>query len=177
MDLSAIVGGDDWKRLLGGWRDIADDTDRLVRALRAVPDSCGCGDGQAHLRGMCSCCGGDAAARAPCDDCFRLVRTIGWKLDVVVDDALRYLDPVAEVLTTHVGSSAFAESRRLRHELLRFVGAFRAVEAAAGRFRQECRASQLTQLKALGEGLDKCIQDLDVLVDPTRGFARARSAR
>jgi len=175
-DLIALVGHDDWTRLLGGWRDIADDTERLVRGLRALPSDCACGDGQAHLRGACPCCRGDRTAE-PCEDCFRLVRTIGWKLDAVVDDALRYLDPVSEVLTRHVGTPADAEARQLRRELLALAHLFRSVEASAVEFRAGCRSSHLAELKALTEQVDRRVEDIDRLVDPTRGFARPHRPR
>lgn len=176
-DLIALVGRDDWTRLLGGWRDIADDTERLVRGLRALPADCACGDGQAHLRGTCPCCGGGGVPREPCEDCFRLVRTIGWKLDAVVDDALRYLDPVSEALTRHVGKPAHTEATRLRRELLALVHLFRAVEASAAEFRAGCRSRHLADLKALAEQVDRRVEDIDRLVDPTRGFARPRRPR
>lgn len=167
VDLTAFVSGDDWKRLLGGWRDISDDTRRLVSGLRALPDGCQCGDGQAHLAGRCPCCQENAASRPQCVDCAVLMHTVQWKLDAVVDDALRFLDPADQVMTSHVGDAAHAAVGQLRDELLDFVRVFEAVRGASGEFRVGCHSHHLTQLKELGEELGASARHLDTLLDGT----------
>lgn len=169
MDLSPFVGSDDWTRLLGGWRDIADDTRRLVTGLRALPDGCQCGDGPAHLAGRCVCCQEDAASRQECIDCAMLVHAVQWKLDAVVDDALRFLDPADRLMTSHVGEAAHAAVGRLRDALLNFVRVFRAIQGAAGQFRSGCHSHHLTQMKTLGEDLGASALHIDALIDGTNG--------
>ncbi len=165
VDLRPFVAGDDWRRLLGGWRDIADDTRRLVKGLRALPDGCQCGDGHAHLAGRCPCCEANATPDERCIDCAVLVRTVQWQLDVVVDDALRFLDPAEGLVAQHVGDAVHAAVGQLRDELIGFVGVFRAIQSAAGQFRSGCRSDHLTRLKELGEVLGARASGIDALID------------
>lgn len=157
---------DDWKRLLGGWRDLSEDTHRLVTGLRALPASCPCGTGHAHLAGRCSCCRRDGATR-PCLDCLVLMHTVEWKLDAVMDDALRFLEPATETIVGHVGAGMDTSLIRLRNELLQFATAFRAIEASVDVCRAECRLNHLTALKDLGEQLLARVDRVDALVDET----------
>ncbi|MEZ5418624.1 MAG: hypothetical protein R2708_14965 [Vicinamibacterales bacterium] len=96
-----------------------------------------------------------------------LVHTVQWKLDAVVDDALRFLDPADRVMTSHVGDAAHAAADHLRDKLLKFVHVFQAVQGASGEFRVGCHSRHLTQLKELGEELGASARDLDTLLDGT----------
>lgn len=166
MNLQRPVSSDDRMRLLGGWRDIAEDTARLVEALRVLPAHCTCGDGTAHLQGRCACCRQDESQSSGCRDCAVLVRSLEWKLDAVVDDFLRFLDAAIESIRSHVGPQVEEPAMNLRHALVRFVGSFRTVASKAGEFRRGCRSEHLTSLKQQGEDLLSCAHAVDHLLHP-----------
>lgn len=61
--LDRVEPGETSHRLLGGWRDILDDIQKLDVSLDKLPDHCGCGDGSGHLRVTCACCIAGTSAR------------------------------------------------------------------------------------------------------------------
>ena len=47
-----------------------DDIRMLCRSLAELPDTCQCGNGEGHMKGMCPCCRTVAIERVPsCNDC------------------------------------------------------------------------------------------------------------
>jgi hypothetical protein len=77
-------------RLLGGWRYVADDVRRHERGLRALPETCACGQGSAHLAGACPCCRARAhALEDGCTDCEAVLASLHEKVAALVDATLR----------------------------------------------------------------------------------------
>ena len=75
--------------LLGGWRDILDDIQKLHDAVDKLPEHCRCGIGEAHLGGRCACCLEGTAVRG-CADCEALIGQIADRVEALRADDLRF---------------------------------------------------------------------------------------
>jgi len=133
--------------LLGGWRDILDDIQKLHAAVDKLPEHCLCGHGGAHLRGTCACCMEGTAARG-CADCEALLAQIAERIDALRADDLRFSGvlrdftvrrPDHEEMRSRINDVTIRTSR-----LVRIV---EGVQVAAADFREGCRVDQLARLK------------------------------
>ena len=159
-----VLGGFDLtpgqRRLLGGWRDILDDIRLLCASLTAVPDGCGCGDGESHLSGSCICCHTAAGPQMPnCTDCETLLAQIRPRIDDLTADTMRFFPVVTRLLQSPGLELAETEAHRIEREIIAIVRTFERLALAVAEFRSGCRASHLLVLK-------DCAADL--LVDVTR---------
>lgn len=134
--------------LLGGWRDIFDDIQKLHDAVDKLPEHCACGHGGAHLRGTCACCTEGTAARG-CGDCEALLAQIAERIDALRADDLRFSGvlrdftvrrPDHEEMRSRIDNVTIRASR-----LVRIV---EGVQVAAADFREGCRTDHLARLKA-----------------------------
>lgn len=135
-------------RLLGGWRDILEDIQKLHDSVDRLPEHCTCGHGATHLRGTCACCIEGAAARG-CVDCEALLGQIADRIEALRADDLRFM----------VALRDFADHRPDHQEMRqglddvtrhtsRLVRIVEGVQVAAADFREGCRMDQLARLKA-----------------------------
>jgi hypothetical protein len=146
--------------LLGGWRDIADDVERLRAALDRTPDECRCGHGHAHLAGTCPCCTArERPHRDECDDCMSLLAHVGPKMDLVAADTLRYLPTLLD-LPAFTARADLEEVQKIERGIANLVGTFRRLIAAVAEFERGCSAAHLTQVKHAVRELAPLIQDV-----------------
>lgn len=146
------VGGIVEPGLLGGWRDVADGVRQLERGLRALPDTCSCSDGSAHLASACSCCRAHAHALDDgCTDCAAVLASLHDKVDALVDATLRYL-PALDVIVSG-RSIEPARLADLRLQIFHVVRTFQKLATSADEFRQGCSTSHLGVLKTLASEL------------------------
>ena len=145
--LDDVEPGKTSHRLLGGWRDILEDIQKLDVSVDKLPEHCACGMGGAHLGGRCACCTDGAAARG-CVDCEALLAQIADRIEALRADDLRFMvvlrdfadhRPDHAEMRQHVDDVARRTSR-----LVRIV---ESVQVAAADFRQGCRVDQLARLK------------------------------
>ena len=153
--------------LLGGWRDVADDVRQLERGLRAVPETCTCGDGSAHLSGACPCCRAHARALDDgCTDCEAVLASLHGKVDALVDATLRYL-PALDIIVSGRDGIEPAHLADLRWQIFHIARTFQKLATAAGEFRQGCSTSHLGVLKTLASELAADARKVDSMLDPT----------
>lgn len=133
--------------LLGGWRDILEELQRLNRDLQKLPDGCPCGQGGAHLAATCACCRDMAVAvHGDCSDCDELIHRLRAPMDVLAVDAFRFFPCVTEYLSREHQDAA-RRAAAIRTGVAELVESFRLLALAADRFRQHCRAEHLSELK------------------------------
>jgi hypothetical protein len=122
-------------RLLGGWRDIQDDIRRLGLALARVPDTCGCPDGDAHLRGICQCCERERSAAAPCDSCVEILQALSERFERLGEDRLRFVPAVDEQLQTLSPDEGPARLARASRQIAVVIRTFHSLQSATDEFR------------------------------------------
>lgn len=162
-------------RLLGGWGDVVDDVRKLERALRLLPDTCACGHGSAHLAGACPCCaGGERTLGGGCTDCDVLLASLRDQIDVLVDDALRFLPFVETSSGVKVLPEDSPHVPDVRRQIAKVSATFDRLETAADEFRIGCGASHLAAVKALAHELALVTDDIDATLRPARRGAAGR---
>ncbi len=133
--------------LLGGWRDILDDSQKLHDAVDRLPEHCMCGMGEAHLGGRCACCLEGTAVRG-CTDCDALIGQIADRVEALRADDLRFSGVLRDFAGRRPDHKEMREGlddvTRRASGLVRFV---ESVQLAAADFRQGCRVDQLARLK------------------------------
>ena len=79
-------------QLLNRWRDVVDDIRHLCESLKALPETCSCGDGRGHLRGTCPCCQSERAGKglAPCEDCESSLATLQPRVSQLAVDTWQF---------------------------------------------------------------------------------------
>lgn len=160
------VGGIVEPGLLGGWRDVADGVRQLERGLRALPDTCTCGHGSAHLASACPCCRAHAhALDNGCTDCEAVLASLHDKVDALVDATLRYL-PALDIIVSGRDGIEPARLADLRCQIFHVVRTFQKLATAASKFREGCSTSQLGVLKALATELAAEARKVDRMLDP-----------
>lgn len=161
------VGGVVETGLLGGWRDVADDVRQLERGLRALPETCACGHGSAHLAGACPCCRAHAHALDDgCTDCEAVLASLHDKVGALVDATLRYL-PALDVIVSGRDGIEPARLADLRWQIVHIARTFQKLATAAGEFRQDCSTSHLGVLRTLASELAAEAREVDSMLDPT----------
>ena len=143
--------------LLGGWRHVAEDVRQLDISLKALPDTCTCHDGAAHLIGTCPCClSGQRALDSGCSNCESLLALLREEMDDLTDATLRFL-PFVEVNTS---------GHELRRKIMQVAAVFQRLETAADEFRRGCPSSHVAVLKALAAELVVSVREVDVKLRP-----------
>lgn len=160
------------RRLLGGWRDVADDVQRLGAALQDIPDGCGCATGPAHLKGTCSCCQrGDG--REECVDCEVLVHSLAWRVDRLVEDTSRYMPAVDRLLSRVWRADGEACVHDIRQRIDRVAQSMARLESAAHQFATGCNLDQLRELRSHATELEAHVGELgDQLIPRAPGPTR-----
>ena len=147
--LDNVEPGKTSHRLLGGWRDILEDIQKLDVAVDKLPDHCACGRGGAHLRGTCACCSMEGTSARRCGDCEALFVQIADRIDGLRADDLRFAGVLRDFA---VRRPDHEEMRRGLDDVTihtsRLVRIVEGVQVAAADFRQGCRVDQLARLKA-----------------------------
>lgn len=160
--LDDVVLTRDQHRLLGGWRDILDDLSRLCRSLKALPDTCTCGQGASHLSGSCPCCHTAHDGRVPaCDDCDQLLAKLRPALDSLLVDTMRFFPIVKDLLNRHAPDTVREEGLSVERDIAAIYRTFGRLVIAADEFRAGCRASHLKTLKAHSASLLSLANQLD----------------
>lgn len=176
LDIAALPA--EQRRLLVAWRDILDDIRHLCGSLQAMPDTCACGEGRLHLKGLCVCCetapehGGVA-----CEDCESLLAKLQPEVNSLTVDTSRFFPIVMDLLESprqargpgtpaaierHIASVARqAAADAIERHIAAVIRAFEQVVAAADEFRGGCRASQLQTLKSAATDLLSEVERLD----------------
>ena len=145
--LDVVEPGRTSHRLLGGWRDILEDTEKLAAAMERLPEHCPCGTGDAHLGGRCACCIGEIPVRG-CVDCDALLRHIADRIEALRADDLHFVSALRDF--THRRPDQVQMLQRLddvSRRTSQLVQTVERVQVAAADFRQGCRADQLARLK------------------------------
>ena len=153
--------------LLGGWRLVAEDVRKLAVGLEALPDTCSCGHGSAHLAGLCACCrDGERRLDSGCMDCASLLASLRDEIDELVDASLRFLPFVDSMTTAHGNGSQQAAVRQVRGQIRHVASAFTKLSTAADEFSSGCPGSHTNTLKALTGELEAATRHLDSLLTP-----------
>ena len=138
----------DERRLMGGWRDVVEDVQHFAAALKAIPDGCHCNDGPAHLSATCGCCHTVEGQRTACIDCAVLLHTASWRLDALIEDSLRYMPAVGDVLAHVWPADGQERVRDVQRRIAKVASAMTAVEGALGTFAGACALDNLATLRA-----------------------------
>lgn len=163
----------DQRRLILGWRDVLDGIRHLCRSLKALPDNCGCGDGQSHLRGTCVCCQTEHKGHVPaCKDCDSLLGELRQQMNTLMVDTWRFFPAVIDLLKPGM-KQAGARDRHIalvtgqaaanaaeRH-IAAIIQTFERLVVAAEEFRAGCRTSHLRTLKTAATDLLAEVECLD----------------
>ena len=150
--------------LLGGWRDILEELQRLNRALQQLPDGCHCGHGGDHLAGSCACCRDvSSAVHGACEDCDELIHRLRAPMDELTADAFRFFPFVTDYLA-HENAEAARRAAAIRTGVHDLLESFRLLALAAERFRAQCRAEHLGELKQAAADLCEKGKQLNKLV-------------
>ena len=155
-------------QILNRWRDVLDDIRHLCESLEALPETCVCGDGRAHLRGSCPCCQKARAGQSlpPCEDCETLLARLQPAVNQLAVDTWQFFPSALDFLGLRVQQSGKvrAGTARERHleavaceetittserHIVAIIHTFDRLGAAADEFRSGCRASHLHELKAV----------------------------
>jgi hypothetical protein len=133
--------------LLGGWRDILDDIQKLYDAVNKLPDHCACGQGGDHLRGTCACCREGTAARG-CADCEALLAQIAERIEALRADDLRFSGVLRDFAVRRPDHEAMRSGiNDVTIRTSRLVRIVEGVQVAAADFRDGCRVDHLARLK------------------------------
>jgi len=153
--------------LLGGWRDVAEDVRKLALGLDALPETCTCGQGSAHLAGACPCCRhGERRLDSGCTDCESLLASLRDEIDELCDASRRFL-PFVEAMTEPDGNAAqHAGVHELRRQIQYVDATFQRLSTAADEFRRGCSSSHLITLRTLAAELAAATRHLDSLLTP-----------
>ena len=150
------------QRLLGGWLDILDDIRHLCRSLRALPESCRCGNGSAHLSGSCPCCHATPSERLPdCEDCDILLACLRPDIDTLIVDTARFFPTFRDVIHADCPDPTLAEAGAIEQHIAAVAWTFRQLIFATDDFRAGCRASHLGTIKERAANLLGEVTDLD----------------
>ena len=153
--------------LLGGWRHVADDARKLALGLEALPETCTCGQGSAHLAGACPCCrDGERRLDSGCTDCESLLASLRDEIDELFDASLRFL-PFVEAMTTPDRNAAqHVGVHEVQDQIRRVASAFTKLSTAADEYRSGCPGSHTNTLKVLAGELEAATRHLDSLLTP-----------
>ena len=136
------------RRLLGGWRDVADDVERLAAALQGIPDGCGCGDGPAHLKGTCPCCQAQEGRHEECVDCEVLLHSLSWRVDALIEDTSRYMPAVGQFLSHVWPDDGQARVHDVKQRVAKVAHSMTQLESAAHQFVGGCDLERLQRLRS-----------------------------
>lgn len=166
------------RRLIACWRDVLDDIRHLCRSLKALPDICGCSDGQSHLSGSCVCCQTEHKDGLPaCEDCDSLLAKLRPEMNTLTVDTSRFFPAVMDLLKprqqgiTHAGAGALerhiasvtrqAAADATEVHIAAVIQTFERLVVAAEEFRAGCRTSHLRTLKTAATNLLAGVERLD----------------
>jgi len=145
--LEHVEPGKTSHHLLGGWRDILEDVEKLATAVEKLPEHCACGMGGAHLGGRCACCLEGTAARG-CVDCEALLGQIADRADALRADDLRFTGVLRDFAARRPDHEEMRQGiDDVTQRASRLVRIVESVQVAAADFRQGCRVDQLADLK------------------------------
>ena len=126
----------------------------LCRSLAAPPDTCQCGTGEGHLKGVCPCCHTVAVERVPiCNDCDAQLAHLRPAIDMLDVDTCRFFPVVKGLLERATTPELGARAVAIEAHIAELIRTFAALVLAANQFRSDCRSSHLTTLKALATSL------------------------
>ena len=159
-------------QILNAWGAILDDIRHLCDSLKALPDTCPCGDGRAHLSGVCVCChtGREEKGRLRCEDCDSLLARLQPAINQLTVDTWEFFPSALEFLDLRgqqSGRVALGPSRErhikmvareeavsaVERQIAAIVQTFDRLVAAVDEFRIGCRATHLHSLKAVADDL------------------------
>lgn len=151
--------------LLGGWRDVVEDVRRLSSELRRAPGTCTCGHTASQPGGTCPCCQ-SGTPRTDCVDCVALVNALGGRLDTLIDDTLRFLPVLADILRGRAATDESEHLKLVRRQIGVVDGAFRRLATASTEFRRGCSASEMTAVTAVADDLLRETWTLEEMLEP-----------
>lgn len=161
------------RRLLGGWRDVAEDVQRFAAALQGTPNGCGCGDGKAHLAGSCPCCQANDSSHEECVDCAALLHSLSWRVDALIEDTSRYMPAFGEVLAHIWPDDGEARVHDVQQRVARVAHAMTQLESAAHQFAGGCELERLDTLRSDAAELVAHVGELgDLLIPRATGPTR-----
>lgn len=151
--------------LLGGWRHVADDVRKLAAGLEALPDTCTCRHGSAHLAGTCPCCReNEHRLDSGCTDCESLLAWLGDEIDELTDASLRFLPFVNAMTTVGRNAAQHVHVCDVQRQIMHVTRTFRRLSTAADEFRTGCSSSHVITLRALAGELAAATRHLDSLL-------------
>lgn len=160
--------------LLGGWRDVVEDVRRLSADLHRSPDICACGHTASGSGGTCLCCQ-TGVSQTDCSDCGAQVSALGQRLDTLIDDSLRFLPVIAELLEWHAATRESAQLHSIRVQIGTVERTFRRLATASAEFGRDCSGSHIKEMAPLVGDLLREIWVLEKALEPsTRKWAELR---
>lgn len=150
--------------LLGGWRDVVEDVRRLRADLARSPGVCTCGHA-AGEPGLCPCCQ-TGVAQTVCNECGAQVSALRGKLATLIDDTLRFLPVIADLLERRGATQETAQLQSIRALIGTVDHTFRRLATATAEFRPGCRASHIKAVAALADDLLCEVWTLEEMLEP-----------
>lgn len=153
--------------LLELWQNIYQEVVQLAETVARLPDSCECGDADAHLEGRCRCCHGEEGAgehRVSGDNCKTILARLRADLTMLSENFLSVASPMEmAALEKHR-----FELRRgvflAANDLQQIVEAFKRVSESVAGFRATCAISEMRGVKShcaeLREHCDRVNEEL-----------------
>jgi len=136
--------------LLELWQNIHEEVVQLAEAVERLPDSCECGDADAHLEGRCHCCREHEAAggtHAGGEDCNAVIGRLRADLAMLSEDFGAAAGPME-------GAALERHRFELRRgvflaaaDLQQVVTAFKRVTESVAGFRVTCAIAEMRSVK------------------------------
>ena len=140
--------------LMGGWRDIVEDTRRLAALVGGLPEACDCTVG-----GLRCECGATHERAFPdhCRTCAAHARHLSAHLVHVLDDTLRYF-PARQSIAHGASGELQPALRDVALGMIRLLRSMDALQAATGEFRHGCRTEHLAAVKRVTRRLVEAVE-------------------
>lgn len=160
------------QRLLDRWRAVSSDLRKLAQSLGHAPRSCACRGEATDLLGACGC-GVSAEPERQCLECAVLLHTVAWRIDVLLDEALRFLPVEPDVSIQFGAIESTARMGAVRSRIDALARTFADIDTLAGEFSQHCSAAHLPVIRRLANDLLVRCSALDEVL----GFPRSSGSR
>ena len=155
-------------QLLDGWRDVASNLWKLAQSLGRV-QSCACG----HRANVGCGCGVSVETQHECLQCAVLLHTVAWRIDELLDEALRFPPTRWDVLRQCGETESTTRAAAVRRCIEALGRTFEQIETLTREFSQGCSAACLPVIRRFADDLLLLCSALDEVL----GFPRASSGR
>jgi len=104
------------------------------RSCGARPGVCACGHTALESHGKCPCCQA-GTLQTDCVHCGAQVNALGLKLDTLIEDTVRYLPALADILGTRATARESGQLQSVRVQIGAVSDTFRRLATASAEFR------------------------------------------